>query len=652
MIELASTDDALAGLEGQSFPSELDNGVQYRLDRTLGVGGMGIAFFALRLAPDGESPVVMKVLRPSMVTGSERAAALLVAKEAVALGRLNERVPPTPFVVRLVDTGALPVTIGDTQVVLPWIVVEYVQGGPDGTTLEERMATSLRVTGQAFDPVRAALAIECLSSGLSAIHDVGVIHRDLKPGNVLCCGFGDSEIFKIADFGIARPSGMLATFGGISIGTPGYAPPEQFGNDTTRLGPWSDVFTFACVVYYLLTGEDYFQVQTPSEGVMAARAPSRRRLREARGLSSELRERHSACEAIDAALAQATSYELEQRPPSATTLAQLILPALRPTSRARPTARRQPTLLGEDLTVAGGWRWSVRHTPGTDHVVRCVAWESGGRCLAATNRGLAFWNGTAWLLAKSERLPDPESIRFVRALTPGLWLIGGDGGYLAVYGSDGVQEVLSRADSDVSFADADGDLADLSVLIGVQESSPPLLYSVCGRRWLRPASLSKAARISAICRSSDESWLVAGRAPDGGFLARYEPLMWTVSRLSVPACRAYLAAAARVDVGVAVAVGTQGRTIRFAPDGEVVSTIPDEPDVSAVAVDPGGSAWAASAGQIWLQRAQKPTLWNSIWRDESWAGVPIVSLHADIGVVTAMTVDGAIVEGNLPMWVQ
>ena len=317
MIVLAPNDDLLVGLEGQSFPSELERSIHYRLDRTLGVGGMGAVFFAIRSAPDGESPVVMKVLIPAVVSGSADAAALLIAKEAVALGRLNERVPPTPFVVRLIDTGGLRVTIGNATLVLPWIVVEYVHGGPDGTTLEQRVTTSVRRTGQAFDSARAALAVECLSSGLSAIHEVGVVHRDLKPGNVLCCGSGDSEIFKIADFGIARPAGMVGTFGGGAIGTPGYAPPEQFGNDANQIGPWCDVFTFACVIYYLLTGEDYFDVQSPGEGVVAARDPARRRLMDAHGLSSDLRDRESACAAIDAAPAERSDARATDPPVTA-----------------------------------------------------------------------------------------------------------------------------------------------------------------------------------------------------------------------------------------------------------------------------------------------------------------------------------------------
>src|SRR5688572_30236174 len=91
---------------GRVIQSELQRGVSYRLERQIGEGGMGSAHLALRQAPDGLSPVVVKLVRPAFGPNSDRAAALVVQKESVALGRLNERVPPCPFVVRLVDTGA------------------------------------------------------------------------------------------------------------------------------------------------------------------------------------------------------------------------------------------------------------------------------------------------------------------------------------------------------------------------------------------------------------------------------------------------------------------------------------------------------------------------------------------------------------------
>src|SRR4029077_10714261 len=103
-----------------------------------------------------------------------------------------------------IDTGTFPAAHRGATVAVPWVVVEYVHGGSEGATLSERVDHSLQSTGSAFDPARAAHGIECLTSGLVAVHEVGVIHRDLKPHHVLCCGFGDGEVFKVVRLGFAR----------------------------------------------------------------------------------------------------------------------------------------------------------------------------------------------------------------------------------------------------------------------------------------------------------------------------------------------------------------------------------------------------------------------------------------------------------------
>ena len=92
---------------GTELPSEVHGGVRYQIERVLGQGGTAVAYFATRQAPDGQSPVVVKVILPRLVMESGDHAQTIVKKEAVALGRLNERVPPTPFVVRLMDTGSV-----------------------------------------------------------------------------------------------------------------------------------------------------------------------------------------------------------------------------------------------------------------------------------------------------------------------------------------------------------------------------------------------------------------------------------------------------------------------------------------------------------------------------------------------------------------
>ncbi|HPB99831.1 MAG TPA: hypothetical protein PKW66_28180, partial [Polyangiaceae bacterium] len=97
-------DDRLTTLAGHSFSSQYVPNVDYRLGPQVGQGAMAVAFYALRTAPEGYCPVVIKMLRPSFVRQFGQAASLTVQKETVALGRLNERTPSTPFVVRLIDT--------------------------------------------------------------------------------------------------------------------------------------------------------------------------------------------------------------------------------------------------------------------------------------------------------------------------------------------------------------------------------------------------------------------------------------------------------------------------------------------------------------------------------------------------------------------
>src|SRR5688572_3009982 len=128
MSDRFSTTPGQASLGGTTIESEYQPGVSYRLERQIGEGGMGSAFLALRQAPDGLSPVVIKMVRPTFGGGHELAGSMLIQKEAVALGRLNERVPPTPFVVRLVDTGAANLH-GAHRPLVPWLAIEYVHGG-------------------------------------------------------------------------------------------------------------------------------------------------------------------------------------------------------------------------------------------------------------------------------------------------------------------------------------------------------------------------------------------------------------------------------------------------------------------------------------------------------------------------------------------
>jgi len=627
---------------GYELVSELRGGVRYRLLQRLGEGGTAMAFLATRLAPDGESLVVIKIILPQVVADSDERALIIIKKEAVALGRLNERVPPTPYVVRLIDTGSVAYNNNKRNLALPWIALEYVHGGIEGTTLTDRVEYSVRETGFAFDPERAARAIESLAQGLSEIHAVGVVHRDLSPGNVLCCGAGETELFKISDFGIARPMGLAATFGDVLVGTPGYVPLEQFTpREGIPLGAYTDIFSLAAIVYFMLTGDHYFNAKTAALALLQIREPQRRSLFEVPTLAYELREKQAACQAIDLALARATAANPSERPQSARLFADSLLPWIAPTPTHRPSRRWMNSMARLRAVDASATNWMVRHPPGDDRVVLSAAWNASGDCLAATVRGLEFWDGTRWAQAPAAGLA-PGAVRCVRQLGPGSFLLGCSGGTLLEYSRDGLRALLRGPDDSVSFTHATTDLDDVAVMVGERPGAPPHLYALVGKRWLRPLPVEHASNVSSICRLDDENWLVAGRGTDQRpFAAVFRPLMWDLERLATPHGRAMLASAGRPERSLAVAVGGDGLVVTLDRGEARVEYLQGAPDLAAVAIDTLGRQWAAGRGSVWARRFEGT--WDCVWHHAEWQP-PFVNLFAEIGVIGVMTVDGAVLE--------
>lgn len=659
-------ENCLETLIGQVIRSDVVSDVGYRIVWRVGEGAMSVVFYALRVTSDGELPVVIKVLRPSFVQRAGQTAALIVKKESIALGRLNERVPPTPFVVRFIDTGSLTLDYKKRKVSVPWLVVEYVHGGAEGTTLSERVENSLRSTGSAFDPARASHAIDCIASGLVAVHEVGVIHRDLKPDNVLCCGFGPDEIFKIADFGVARPTG-IATFSGAIVGTPGFVAPELTAGDANAIGPWSDIFSFAAMIFYVLTGEEYFQAKSAAESILQACSPTRRSILETRGLSPELRENAQACRSIDFALACGSSAKIDSRPHRADALAAMLLPWLHiESSRASLVARRLDQIReDDDPTNVQRWNWTTLRNPTQGLTIRSVAWDADGRCMAATNQGLAFWNGANWSEVQFSGFPDPTRIRFVQRIATGEWLIGGEDCTFITVSTEGVTNVRKLplegrsgaappSSGALRFDRLSGDLDDLAVLTGSKGGGPPTLYARSGKRWLRPLPLPDVASISSVSRAEDARFLLGGRCSDGtGYAALYAPLEWDIQRLPGPNVRAYLASAGQHDRDIGVLTGAGG-SVLWRQNGILTSEVVEGGyDLSAAGIDAVGRGWTASVGRIWLRRTGNAsvrggstTRWDTIWNDPSWPH-PIVSLFIDLGVVIAMTAEGGLIEGRV-----
>src|SRR5262249_25013125 len=127
----------------------------------------------------------------------------------------------------------------------PYLILEYI---PGHSLAELCLANPLSLT--------EALALTArVADGLAAFHDCGILHRDLKPGNIL---IGDDRMPRLVDFGLAKPIGD-ATLDEIS-GTPAYMAPEQARGEHDRIDPRTDLFGLGAVLYHLLT------TQPPHQG--------------------------------------------------------------------------------------------------------------------------------------------------------------------------------------------------------------------------------------------------------------------------------------------------------------------------------------------------------------------------------------------------
>ncbi|WP_242901307.1 serine/threonine-protein kinase [Actinomadura terrae] len=199
---------------------------RYSVLQTLGEGGMGVVY----LGADAEGrKVAIKVLRPAVA--GDATARRRLAREVDSMRRVHSR-----HVAEILDA--------DVTADQPYIVTQYVPG----RTLEEIVEETGPIQGQALQRLGVGLA-----SALSAIHGAGIVHRDMKPGNVMLV---DGEPVVI-DFGIAQGADATRlTATGMVIGTPGYLSPEIIEGEDA--GPPSDVHAWAGTVAYAATGRPPF----------------------------------------------------------------------------------------------------------------------------------------------------------------------------------------------------------------------------------------------------------------------------------------------------------------------------------------------------------------------------------------------------------
>ncbi|MCW5802909.1 MAG: serine/threonine protein kinase [Deltaproteobacteria bacterium] len=224
MQGLANVGDVLAG--------------KYRVDKILGIGGMGMVVAATHLEIDQQ--VAIKFMLPSALESPEASARFM--REARAVGRLTSE-----HVCRVSDVGKF--TSG-----APYIVMEYLEGLDLGTMLKRRGPLAVP---QAVDYIMQAC------EGMAEAHAFGIVHRDLKPDNLFLAARVDgAQIVKVLDFGISKAAVTgIETRTGDVMGSPAYMAPEQM-QSTKDVDARADIWSLGVVLYQLISGRMPFLADT------------------------------------------------------------------------------------------------------------------------------------------------------------------------------------------------------------------------------------------------------------------------------------------------------------------------------------------------------------------------------------------------------
>ncbi|MEV0555298.1 bifunctional serine/threonine-protein kinase/ABC transporter substrate-binding protein [Streptomyces sp. NPDC050597] len=204
----------------------------YRLLGRLGAGGMGVVYLA---RSTGGALVALKVIRAEYAADHDFRARFRREAEAAS---------------GLTGQWLTPVTAAEPAAREPWLATAFVPG--------PSLAEAVTLHGPLPERTVRALGAR-LAEALTEVHAAGLVHRDVKPGNILLALDGP----RLIDFGIARSTGATAlTASDVVIGSPGYLSPEQARARGGDIGPPSDVFSLGCVLAYAATGRRPFGTGT------------------------------------------------------------------------------------------------------------------------------------------------------------------------------------------------------------------------------------------------------------------------------------------------------------------------------------------------------------------------------------------------------
>jgi serine/threonine protein kinase len=305
-------------VEDQSFAAGLVGVVldgRYRLDALLGEGGMGAVFRAHHLAMDRK--VAVKLLKPHLT--SDEIATQRFLREARATIKVE-----SPHAVKVLDFGVTPFPENKRDY---YMVLEYL----DGRTVQRE----LDIDGP-FTPARVVHIAKQSLHALGAAHRSGLIHRDVKPDNLLLMRVGDDPDYaKVLDFGVAKlmagweqseKSQLALTQAGMVFGTPEFMSPEQACG--LPLDGRSDLYSLAATMFAMLTGCGMYVAKSPIEWLTHhARTPPPH--------LGDGNPELARFDELDALLQRCLAKHREQRPETADEMVRM-LDAVEPTLTRRP----------------------------------------------------------------------------------------------------------------------------------------------------------------------------------------------------------------------------------------------------------------------------------------------------------------------------